>query len=76
MPSRWDARLLTPERAISLVVDWPLVVDSGLAELSQFEPEGGGPHQADQAQVNMRCWQHRPPGRGCRAPKAGAGVHH
>jgi hypothetical protein len=26
-----------------------------MARLSQFEPEGGGPGQADRMQVNLRC---------------------
>lgn len=52
---RWDPRLITPDRAIELVGDWPLYVDTGMAELSQFEPEGGGPRQRDRQQANLRC---------------------
>lgn len=51
----WDRRLMTPERALRMVGDWPVYFDYGLSALSQFAPEGGGPAQADRFQVNMRC---------------------
>jgi hypothetical protein len=51
----WDARLLTPARALELAGDWPVYADLELAELSQFEPEAGGKTLADRWQVNMRC---------------------
>jgi hypothetical protein len=54
MPS-WDARLITPERQYRLIADWPCYVSTELAELSQFETEGGGPGQADRMQSNLRC---------------------
>ena len=54
MPS-WDARLITPERQYALVAEWPYYTTYELAELSQFEPEGGGPGQADRVQLNIRC---------------------
>ena len=53
----WDPRLMTPARALALVGDWPLYASVDVAELSQFEPEGGGARQADRLQVNLRCGQ-------------------
>lgn len=46
----WDARLLSPERALALAGDWPVYAAYELAELSQF-----GDSQADRWQVNLRC---------------------
>jgi hypothetical protein len=46
----WDARLISPERALRLAGDWPVYATAELAELSQF-----GPEQADRMQVNLRC---------------------
>lgn len=54
MPS-WDARLITPARALGLAGDWELTATYELAELSQFEPEAGGPRAGDRWQVNLRC---------------------
>jgi hypothetical protein len=51
----WDARLITPGRALELAGDWELTATYELAELSQFEGEGGAPGQADRLQVNLRC---------------------
>lgn len=51
----WDRRLITPERHYALVADWPYYTSYELAELSQFDPEGGGPRQADRVQLNLRC---------------------
>jgi hypothetical protein len=51
----WDARLLSPERALWMAGDWPLYATFEVAQLSQFEPEGGGDPQADQWQINLRC---------------------
>jgi hypothetical protein len=51
----WDARLLSPERALRLAGDWPIFATAELAELSQFQMEGGGPGQRDRSQINMRC---------------------
>jgi hypothetical protein len=51
----WDARLITPERVFELTRDWPLEYTRELAELSQFEMEGGGDPLPDQWQINMRC---------------------
>ena len=53
----WDPRLMTPARALALVGDWPAYASVDLAELSQFEPEGGGPRQPDQWQAHLRCGQ-------------------
>jgi hypothetical protein len=51
----WDARLITPERALRLAGDWPLYATAELAALSQFEPEGGGGRAIDRWQLNLRC---------------------
>jgi hypothetical protein len=51
----WDARLMSPARALELAGDWPVFFDLELAELSQFEPEAGSGTLADRWQVNMRC---------------------
>jgi hypothetical protein len=51
----WDPRLISPERALRLVGDWPVYATAELAELSQFTPEGGGPAAADRLQHNLRC---------------------
>jgi hypothetical protein len=53
--SDWNARLLTPERALRLTGDWPFYHTLQLARLSQFEMEGGGGQIPDQWQVNLRC---------------------
>lgn len=55
MLADWDARLITPARALDLAGDWPLYASAELARLSQFEPEGGGPSQDDRWQINLRC---------------------
>lgn len=55
----WDPRLITPDRVIALVGTWPLYADQGIAELSQYAPEGGGPAQRDQTQINLRCGRSR-----------------
>ena len=46
---------MSPARALELAGDWPLYADLELAELSQFEPEGGGDRLPDQWQINLRC---------------------
>jgi hypothetical protein len=51
----WDARLITPETCLRLVGDLPVYFTCQRSELSQFEPESGGPRQGDQLQINMRC---------------------
>ena len=51
----WDPRLMTPARALALVGDWPFYGSLDVAELSQFEPEGGGPRQPNQQQMHLRC---------------------
>lgn len=52
----WDARLLSPARALELAGDWPVYASVEIAALSQFEPEGGGDQRIpDQWQVNLRC---------------------
>jgi hypothetical protein len=51
----WDARLLTPGRHYALIAEWPAYVTTELAELSQFESEGGGAGQPDRWQSNLRC---------------------
>lgn len=55
MLSDWNAALLSPERALRLAGDWPTYATAELAELSQFQMEGGGPGQRDRYQINMRC---------------------
>ena len=55
MLADWDPRLITPARALELAGDWPLIATAELAELSQYETEGGGPPQADRWQINRRC---------------------
>jgi hypothetical protein len=55
----WDARLITPDAALWLVGDLPVYFTCQRADLAQFEPEGGGPRQADQLQINMRCGECR-----------------
>ena len=55
MLREWDARLITPEAALWLVGDLGIYFTCQRAELSQFDPEGGGPRQGDQLQINMRC---------------------
>lgn len=49
MLADWDARLLTPERALQLAGDWPVYASAGMSQLSQFGS------QPDQGQVNLRC---------------------
>lgn len=51
----WDRRLIAPETALRLTGDIGVYFTCQRADLSQFEPEGGGPRQADQIQINMRC---------------------
>lgn len=51
----WDSRLITPARHYELIATWPAYVTTELAELSQFETEGGGAGQADRWQSNLRC---------------------
>lgn len=51
----WDGRLITPARHYELIATWPAYVTTELAELSQFETEGGGPGQSDRWQSNLRC---------------------
>jgi hypothetical protein len=53
--ANWDRRLITPQRHYELVAEWPYYTSYELAELSQFEPEGGGGGQADRVQLNLRC---------------------
>lgn len=55
MLADWDHRLISPERALELAGDWPIAIDGGVAQLSQFEGEAGGQLQRDQWQVNLRC---------------------
>jgi hypothetical protein len=55
MLADWDPRLITPARALELAGDWPLIATAERAQLSQFEPEGGGPRQPDRWQINLRC---------------------
>lgn len=56
MPLRdWDSRLITPESALWLTGDRAVFFTAEVAQLSQFAPEGGGPAQPDQIQLNMRC---------------------
>jgi hypothetical protein len=55
MLADWDARLLTPERALHLAGDWPVYYTIECAVLSQFNPEAGGEPMDDQWQVNQRC---------------------
>jgi hypothetical protein len=50
----WDRRLISPEAALWIVGDQPVYFTCERAELSQFEPEGGGPRRPDQLQINMR----------------------
>jgi hypothetical protein len=45
----WDARLISPERALRLAGDWPLYASCEKAQLSEFGS------QPDQWQVNLRC---------------------
>lgn len=51
----WDRRLIAPETALRLTGDVGVYFTCQRADLSQFEPEGGGPRQGDQIQINMRC---------------------
>jgi len=51
----WDSRLIAPERALWLTGDRCIYFTAEIANLSQFDPEGGGPPQRDQIQINMRC---------------------
>jgi hypothetical protein len=53
----WDRRLIAPERALWLAGDWAVYFTAEVSNLSQFAPEGGGPPQRDQIQINMRCRQ-------------------
>lgn len=53
--SDWDRRLITPEAALTLTGDVEVYFTCQRADLSQFEPEGGGPRQPGQIQINMRC---------------------
>lgn len=48
--TKWDERLITPDRAFALAGEWPLFASYELAELSQF-----GPEQIDRVQNNLRC---------------------
>jgi hypothetical protein len=50
----WDARLITPARALELAGDWPVWMSAEWADLAQFETEGGAV-QASRWQLNMRC---------------------
>lgn len=52
MLADWDARLITPARALELAGDWPLIATAELAALSQYE---GDMSQADRWQINLRC---------------------
>jgi hypothetical protein len=51
----WDRRLIAPETALNLTGDIGVYFTCQRADLTQYEPEGGGPRLADQIQVNMRC---------------------
>lgn len=51
----WDDRLISREQALALAGQWPLTATYELAELSQFEMEGGAPPLDDQWQINLRC---------------------
>lgn len=53
----WDRRLISPETALRLTGDTGVYFTAQRADLSQYEPEGGGPRQPDQLQINMRCGQ-------------------
>jgi hypothetical protein len=59
MLADWNDRLLSPERALRMAGDWPVWASAELAELSQFQMEGGGPGQADRWQINLRCGAER-----------------
>jgi hypothetical protein len=63
----WDDRLISRDRALALTGRWPLTATYELAELSQFEMEGGGEPIPDRWQVNLRCST----ARGWRAPAPG-----
>jgi hypothetical protein len=59
MLADWNDRLLSPERALRMAGDWPVWAAAELAELSQFQMEGGGPGQSDRRQINLRCGAER-----------------
>lgn len=50
MLADWDARLITPARALELAGDWPLITTAELAQLST-QQDGG----TDRWQINLRC---------------------
>ena len=49
MLADWDARLLSPERALRLAGDWPLYATFEISLLSDYGD------QPDQWQINLRC---------------------
>lgn len=55
MPAQWNDKLLPAARALEMAGDWPLTATHEVAELSQFENEGGRPPLDDQWQINLRC---------------------
>jgi hypothetical protein len=52
---QWDARLITPSRALELVGDLGVYASQEWADHAQYEPEGGGPAAPGRWQINLRC---------------------
>lgn len=52
----WDPRLITPARVLELAGKHRLYATYEIAQLSQFETEGGAvPAQENRWQINLRC---------------------